>query len=274
MDKRITPARPDLAAAHLEGQVQAARFAPGEAHCVIAGMSPLRAEPSDEAAQDTQLLFGETFTVYDMFEGWAWGQAARDGYVGYVKAETLDAPFTPDAQVTVLSTPVLARPDVKAPLHGVLPLGARVPQLWREGDYVQVDQGAFVYAPHLAALDHAEPDFVAVAERFIGAPYVWGGKTVSGLDCSGLIQAALQAAGRECPRDADMQQAFFTQDAPQGDLRRGDLVFWKGHVGVMLDAARLLHANAFHMLVAAEPLSEAIARIEHSAGPVTAIKRP
>jgi hypothetical protein len=273
MDKRTTPARADLAAAHLEGQVQAARFVPGEDQCVIAGVTALRAEPSDEAGQETQLLFGERFTVYDVFEGWAWGQAARDGYVGYVQAETLDAPFTPDARVTVLSTPVLARPDVKSPLHGVLPLGAVVPQLWREGDYVQVDQDAFVYAPHLTALDHTENDFVAVAERFVGAPYVWGGKTVSGLDCSGLIQVALQAAGRDCPRDTDMQQAFFTQDAPRQALQRGDLVFWTGHVGVMLDASRLLHANAFHMLVAIEPLEQAVTRIGQTAGPVTAIKR-
>lgn len=272
-DKRITPARPDLAAAHLKGKVEAARFAEGETLAVIAGIASLRAAPSEGSGLETQLIYGELFSVYDRDDGWAWGQALRDGYVGYVQEEALDIPFEADARVIVPTTPVLARADIKSPLAGLLPLNAQVTRHAISGDYVRVDEGAFVYARHLAPRDAFEADFVAVAQMFLGAPYVWGGKSVSGIDCSGLIQTALHAAGQECPRDTDMQQACFTQDAPRDALQRGDLVFWKGHVGVMLDASRLLHANAFHMLVAIEPLSEALARIEKICGPVTAIKR-
>lgn len=274
MDRRTTPARADLAAAHLKDKVQAARYAEGETLCVIAGLAALRSAPSEEAGQETQLLFGERFTVYDRDDGWAWGQAEQDGYVGYVQDQALDLAFAADARVIVPTTPVLSRADVKAPLAGLLPLNATVKSIARSGDYVQVDDGAYVYAPHLAPLDAPAGNFVGVAEKLLGAPYVWGGKTASGIDCSGLVQLALQAAGLKCPRDTDMQQDFFTADAPQGALQRGDLVFWRGHVGIMLDESRLLHANAFHMLVAIEPLADAVARIAKSGGPVTAIKRP
>jgi len=269
-DNRVTPVRPDLAAAHLKGTVDAPRYAEGEKFSVCAGRTGLRVRPSTDAAQDSELLFGEVFTVYDRAHGWAWGQAANDLYVGYVAEEALTAPFAAEAKVSALLAPVFPAADLKTPVRDFLPLNAAVPVLAREGDYVNVGTG-FVHRRHLAA--ETQKDFVAIAERFLGVPYVWGGKTAAGLDCSGLIQTALQAVGKAAPRDTDMIEKALGDAVPISGVRRGDLVFWKGHMGVMLDEKRLLHANAFHMAVAIEPLAEAIARIEKAAGPVTSVKR-
>jgi len=270
-DKRVTPARADLAASHLKGQVEAPRFVEGEIFSVHVGRASLRVRPSDDAAQDSELLHGESFTVYDRANGWAWGQAASDLYVGYVKEEdVLSAPFAGEARVSALMAPVFAHPDLKTPVRDLLPLNASVPVLGRDGDYVNIGSG-FVHQRHLAA--EGEKDFVAVAQRFLGVAYVWGGKTAAGLDCSGLIQTALQAVGKAAPRDTDMMEKALGERIGIADVRRGDLVFWKGHMGVMLDSENLLHANAFHMQVAAEPLREAMDRIEKIAGPVTSVKR-
>jgi len=269
-DKRVTPVRSDLAAAHLKGTVDAPRYAEGEKFSVCAGRTGLRVRPSTDAAQDSEMLFGEVFTVYDRAHGWAWGQAANDLYVGYVAEEALTAPFAAEAKVSALLAPVFPAADLKTPVRDFLPLNAAVPVLAREGDYVNVGTG-FVHRRHLAA--ETQKDFVAIAERFLGVPYVWGGKTAAGLDCSGLIQTALQAVGKAAPRDTDMIEKALGDAVPISGVRRGDLVFWKGHMGVMLDEKRLLHANAFHMAVAIEPLAEAIARIAKAAGPVTSVKR-
>jgi len=271
-DKRVTPARPDLAAAHLRGVVDAPRFAEGEKFCVCIGRLSLRTHPADDAAQDSELLFGETFTVYERKHGWAWGQATNDLYVGYVKEDALCAPFVGQAKVTALMAPVFSAPDLKTPVRDLLPLNAVVPVKARDGDYVKIAEGGYLHHRHLEPL--VERDFVAVAEHFLGAPYVWGGKTLAGLDCSGLIQTALQAIGNATPRDTDMIEKSLGDAASlSGVRRRGDLVFWKGHMGVMLDESRLLHANVFHMAVAIEPLAEAVARIEKVAGPITSVKR-
>lgn len=269
-DKRVTPARPDLAAAHLKGAVDALRFVEGEKFSIAAGRTSLRVRPSEDAAQDSELLFGEVFTAYDRSGGWAWGQAANDLYVGYVKAEALAAPFTTQAKVSALWAPVFPLADLKTPVRDLLPMNAAVPVLERSGDYVRIGDGRYLHQRHLGP---AEKDFATVAEHFLGVPYVWGGKTAAGLDCSGLIQTALQAVGKAAPRDTDMMEKTLGDAASLSDLRRGDLIFWKGHMGVMLDETRLLHANAFHMAVAIEALADAIARIEKVAGPVTSVKR-
>jgi NlpC/P60 family/Bacterial dipeptidyl-peptidase Sh3 domain len=268
-DKRVTPARHDLAAAHLKGVVEAPRFAEGEKFSVCLGRASLFARPAGDASQDSELLFGESFTVYDSAHGWAWGQAVNDLYVGYVRESALSAPFAGETKVSALMAPVFSAADLKTPVRDLLPLNAAVPVLSRDGDYVNVGPG-FVHQRHLAP--ETQKDFVAITERFLGAPYVWGGKTAAGLDCSGLIQTALRAVGKAAPRDTDMMEKALGEPVAAAS-RRGDLVFWKGHMGVMLDETRLLHANAFHMAVAIEPLAEAMTRIEKIAGPVTAIRR-
>jgi cell wall-associated NlpC family hydrolase len=278
-DKRITPARADLADERLRGQVEASRYSAGTAKRGVVPSAPLRRHPTPDAPLDTEALMGERVTVYDEEEGWAWGQLHADGYVGYLPSAALgEASIEPNHRVTVLRTFVYPGPNLKLPPERFLSLNAAVALTAAEGDYARLASGGCVFAAHLADMDTREPDFVAVAERLVGAPYLWGGKTSLGLDCSGLIQVSLAAAGIPAPRDTDMQEAALgepvTATSHLMGLRRGDLVFWKGHVGVMLDGERLLHANGHHMLVAVEPLRAAAARIlEKSYGPITSIRR-
>jgi hypothetical protein len=272
-DKRITPARPDLAAAQLKGKVEAANFVSGTRQQVVRGRTPLHADPDSHSMRQSELLFGEVFIVYEEKNGWSWGQAQNDSYVGYLHSACLDACTEPDHRVRALATPLLPGSDVKSVLYDMLPLGAVVKIEARGNGFANLAGGGFVYEGHLAPLADRAPDFVAVAERFRGVPYVWGGKTAAGLDCSGLIQTSLQAAGISAPRDTDMMEKALGLPVDRAEAQRGDLVFWKGHMGVMLDGKRLLHANAFHMEVFEESLDQAVTRIEKAAGPVTAIKR-
>jgi cell wall-associated NlpC family hydrolase len=278
-DPRITPARPDLAAKHLEGRVAAARFVDGVVREVVAPQAPVRRDPSPDAPLDTEALQGERVTLYEATdEGWAWGQLAGDGYVGWLPAAALAAPGPiPTHKVAALRTLVFPGPSIKLPPTAALPLGARLAIVRHEGRLAVTAGGGYVPMSHLAPVDAAEPDFVAVAERFLGVPYLWGGKTSLGVDCSGLVQVALTACRIACPRDSDMQEqalgAPVSTDAGFTNLRRGDLIFWKGHVAIVRDAETLLHANAFHMAVAIEPLAAAIARIRAIESEVTRVKR-
>jgi len=278
LDPRLTPARADLAAKELEGKVTAARFVEGRVFEVIEPQTAVRATPAPDAPLLTEALKGERVTIYDMnAEGWAWGQLAADGYVGWLSANAL-SPAGPSAthKVTALRTFAFPGPSIKLPPLEALPLGARVAIARFEDRLAVTRSGTYVSAPHLAPLDFVEPDFVAVAERFLGVPYLWGGKTALGLDCSGLVQVALTATGRICPRDSDMQEqalGALVPHAEEGALQRGDLVFWKGHVAIVRDAATLIHANAFHMAVAIEPIVEAITRISEAGSEITSVRR-
>lgn len=278
-DRRLTPARADLAAKELEGKVPASRYVDGRLCEVVEPQAPLRSEPRPDAPLATEALKGERVRIYDInAEGWAWGQLAADGYVGWLPANALAPPGAPPThKVAALRTLVFPGPSIKLPPIEALPLGAHV-AIARCADQMAVtSSGGYIPAAHLAPVGCYEADFVAVAERFVGVPYLWGGKTVLGLDCSGLVQIALTACGVSCPRDSDMQEAALgvplAPAAGLADLKRGDFIFWKGHVGIVRDPETLIHANVFHMAAAIEPIADAVERIGNAGGDVTGVRR-
>ncbi|ACB96603.1 NlpC/P60 family protein [Beijerinckia indica] len=283
-DPRLTPARTDLAAEYLRGRVTADTFAPGRPMRIGAGLAALHRAPRPDSPIETHALHGEKVTLYEDREGWGWVQLGDDSYVGYLAMTALaEGTIAPTHRVCVNRTFIYPEPDMKHPPIGALPLGARVVVSGERGAFLALATAGFVFAAHLVPQAQHEEDFVAVAERLLHVPYLWGGKSSLGIDCSGLVQLALAQTGVAAPRDTDLQQQNLgTQldlDDPLGPLspsflRRGDLIFWKGHVGIMRDATELLHANGHHMQVVSEPLAKARARIlEKSYGPITAIRR-
>jgi cell wall-associated NlpC family hydrolase len=274
-DRRVTPARGDLAASRLRGLIESPRYVEGLARRVAAASAPLRRAPHAHAPLETEALHGESVTVYEENEGWAWVQLDRDQYVGYLPSETLAAPSEPTHRVAALRTHAYPGPSIKLPPRMALSLGARLTIVGREGDFAISADGLHVWHRRLEKIASREPDYVAVAERFLETPYLWGGRTSEGIDCSGLVQTALAAAGRAAPRDSDMQEAALGAPLAIDDPKmRGDLVFWKGHVGIMRDPVTLLHANGWHMRVVSEPLAEASDRIAAGGGgPVTSVRR-
>lgn len=277
-DPRLTPARPEVAAKYLEGKVTAARFVEGDLFEVIEAIAPVRRTPASDAEQMTQALRGERVTIYDRNgEGWAWGQLGSDGYVGWLPESTLIRPAKPPThKVTALTTLAFPGPSIKLPPVTSLPMGAQISIVREDHPFAVTAEGLHVPQQHLGPLDAREPDFVAVAERFVGVPYLWGGKSAFGIDCSGLVQVSLTAAGTGCPRDSDMQCAGLGRELSAEEakhLQRGDLIFWKGHVAIVRDAETIVHANAHHMATVIENTKSALSRIKAAGSEVVAIKR-
>ncbi|MEM6678864.1 MAG: NlpC/P60 family protein [Pseudomonadota bacterium] len=278
-DPRLTLARADLAARWLEGQVDAAHFVDPEPMVITVPRAGLRPRPDPAARLDSELLFGERVHCVEATAAWLWVQNESDGYVGYIPAASAtaapaDAPAIaePSHQVAIRAALLLPEPDIKAeairlPWPATVAVVDTLPGRGTRGLFAELATGGFVPMAQLMPLAARQArDWVADAEALLGTPYLWGGRSGDGLDCSALVQLALAVSGHAVPRDSDMQAALADQpgvarlvsDAP---LIRGDLVFWRGHVGIMQDATRLLHANAHHMAVASEPLAVARARI-------------
>jgi cell wall-associated NlpC family hydrolase len=277
-DPRLTPARPEVAATYLQGRVKAARFVTGEVFEVAEPITPLREQPCSDAMLSTQVLKGERVTVYDRNdEGWAWGQLTSDGYVGWLPDRALTKPASePTHQIIAIRTFAFPGPSIKLPPLETLVMGSLLTVLREDGTFAVTREGWYLPKQHLGGLGPHEGDFVAVAERFIGTPYLWGGKSSLGIDCSGLVQMSLNAAGIGCPRDSDMQQDSLGESLGldvSGRLQRGDLLFWKGHVAIARDTETIVHANAHHMATAIENTREAIARIKAAGSALMAIKR-
>ncbi|MFA6265682.1 MAG: NlpC/P60 family protein [Pseudolabrys sp.] len=294
LDPRLNPYRADIAAAHLRGKVEARHFVEGTEREVIEPIADLRREPAHEAALDTQALKGERITVYELSEeGWAWGQLKSDGYVGYLSANALGpVGAAPTHRVIVPRTFGFPAANIKLPPMIALPMGAGL-AVTKTTDKFALDGYGWHYpVAHVAPLgafagevDTGSPsgnateknatplDFVAIAEMFLNVPYLWGGKSSLGIDCSGLVQLALQTAGAAAPRDTYMQEQALGRPVPFAERRRGDLVFWKGHVAIVRDSETILHANAHHMMVAIEPVADAVSRIQAAGSDITAVKR-
>jgi cell wall-associated NlpC family hydrolase len=277
-DPRLTPARGDLAAKYLEGKVQAARFVTGEEFEIFGALAPLRRAPSSDAELMTQALKGDRVTIYDRNgEGWAWGQLVSDGYVGWLPDQALaKAVASPTHKVTALRTLAFPGPSIKLPPVETPVMGALLTVVRDQDSFAVTREGWHVPRQHLGPVDQRAPDFVAVAEQFAGTPYLWGGKSSLGIDCSGLVQVSLTAAGTGCPRDSDMQQEGLGRELDPREtkkLERGDLIFWKGHVAIARDADTVVHANAHNMAATIENTREAIARIAAAGSTVTVIKR-
>ncbi len=278
LDPRRAAVRADLAALSLRGAIEAPRYSAGVVRQVTRPAVPLKREPNPNLGLESEVLYGELVRVYDERDGWAWVQIEHDRYVGYVPSAALTGEIVPAThRVKALGTFIYPGPDIKTPPAMHLPLNAelRITE-WGER-FCRLERGGFVVTRHIIERDRYERDFVDVAERLIGTPYLWGGRTRIGIDCSGLVQTALAAAGIGAPRDTDMQMAELGEPVPipaeLDGLKRGDLVFWKGHVGIMSDALIMVHANAHHMTVAAETLPEAADRIARQSAPITAIRR-
>lgn len=279
LDRRRHPFRDDLAAEALRDRVTAQRYVQGTPGQIIHSATQLRDRPDLKAGWTTEALFGEIVTVYERKDGWAWVQLERDGYVGYVHEGALsDQVREPTHMVRALGTFLYPEPDIKSPPWVHLSITASLAIAEEGATFSRLADGRHVPTRHIIERTRYAADFVSIAERFVGVPYAWGGKTRLGVDCSGLVQVAMQAAGHACPRDTDMQQAEVgegvTVSEQLDDLQRGDLVFWKGHVGIMNDGFLLLHANAHHMMVVLEPMKTAVDRIARAGSSITAIRRP
>lgn len=276
LDPRIHAHRPDLADLALADRVAAANYAQAVAHvCRLAHVS-LRAAPEAQSTAVSELLFGESFAVLEINADWAWGYCEHDHYVGYVAASAL-RPQGSDVPTHHVSSPaalLFTEADIKSPLLATLPLGARVAVSSSDGKFHALTGGGFVHERHLAPIGHHAIAPLDVARAFIGTPYLWGGRTRSGIDCSGLVQTALLACGIPCPRDSDQQRDTVGRAADPATLQAGDLVFFPGHVGIMADEAQLLHANAYWMSTVIEPLADVVDRLKPShAEPILAVRR-
>lgn len=270
MDKRVTLVRDGVAAAALEGLVAADEYRPAQPRRCAVGRAMVRNAADPAAPMISELLFGEAFDVLFEQDGFAFGQGRRDGYVGFVDQAVLGpAGDGPTHRVSALSTLAFSRADIKAPAPTILAQNSLVRVLRHEGRFAEVQGLGFVIEAHLALIGVFDRDLAGVAMAYLGAPYLWGGRTVAGLDCSGLVQQAMTACGRFAPRDSDQQCDAYGEIGFE-NLRRGDLAFWPGHVAILIDGERIVHANGYHMQTAIEPLAEALERIETPA----AFRRP
>lgn len=271
-DRRITPATDRVALSAWRGRLDRPAFSDGEPAEVAVPLANLRAGP--DGPRDRQLVLGDGFLVIDRQDAWSFGMAMKDGYCGWLRTGELGARAGVTHFVATLGSHLYPAPAVRSEARASLTLGCRLRVLGEQGDFAETPHG-FLPIRHLRALGAWHEDPAAVAELFRGVPYLWGGNSRDGLDCSGLVQAAMLACGHACPADSDLQQSVGMALDRSTPLRRGDLVFWRGHVAMMLDDATLIHATGHHMAVVVERLDDATARIAAAGGgDLTALRRP
>ncbi|EJK79291.1 NlpC/P60 family protein [Rhizobium sp. AP16] len=267
LDHRLNAFRPDLAEASLRGRVEAERFVEGTRAQVTVPVVALRPQPDLARGIDTELLLGEDVTVFERKDGWAWVKAVSDGYVGYLPEDTIGEGLVAPTHIVVPQRTFLyPESELRKPYTGVLSMGSRVRVTGtaeaRGNHYVVLEDGTAIFAKHVQPIGYNDGgDYVDVAAKFMETPYLWGGRSGLGVDCSSLIQLALLMTGRAAPRDSDMQAAGLGEPIAREELKRGDFVFWKGHAAVMEDAETIIHANGHTMTVARENFAAAVERI-------------
>lgn len=277
-DPRRNAYREDLAAKELEGVVDAGGFSEGELQQIVAQSTGFRATPDKQAPLVTEGLFGETVKIFEQNSEWSWGQLQRDGYVGYLATEDLTHELTSSTHfVSAPCTFVFSQPDIKSQPALMLSLNSNVQVTDEDGNFLRIGKIGFIYKRHLSASGERASDYVSIAEKFCGTPYLWGGCQRMGIDCSGLVQMSMMSAGIRTPRDSDMQEEELGEiiegSGARKILKRGDLVFWSGHVGIMCNGQDMVHASAFHMSTEIEPLDLAIVRIRQSGKQVSSFRR-
>jgi cell wall-associated NlpC family hydrolase len=282
LDPRLNAVRADRADIRLKGRVEAGSFAAGEPMQIVAPVADMRREPRPDSGADTQLLFGETVDVFEEHEGWCWAQAHSDGYVGYVAYTALSHRIaSPTNIVTAPRTFLYPAPDMKLPVEAALSMGSRLAIVGhaetRGIHYLLLADGGAVVASHAGEIAATASDPVAVAERLLTTPYLWGGRSGHGIDCSGLIQLAYGMCGIQLQRDTSMQQQTAGRELFPGQggdqLQRGDLVFWKSHVAMLRDSETIIHASGHAMAVVTEDYAEAVRRIGYLYGEPVAFRR-
>lgn len=273
LDPRLNAYRPDLADIKLIGKVDAQKFVEGDVTSIIEPRVALRSKPEFTAGFTSEALFGDRVRVFDVKDGWAWGQMEKDAYVGYLPLASLSGIYmAPTHRVCVPATFIYPKADLKSQPATRIFLNSLLSVDVIADDWVMLAGGGFVFHSHVCDVDKFASDPVTIAEQFINVPYFWGGSTQDGLDCSALVQQAYHACGLECPRDSDMIEDTIGENG-HNSLQRGDLVFWDGHIGMIIDEHRMIHANGHHMAVAVEEFAEAEARISKTFGSTARFKR-
>ena len=277
LDPREYPYRPDLAASYLKSSVRAEKYVDGELYHVVSSILPIRKMPNQRAERVSELLFGECFIVYEYSASWAWGQSQTDGYVGFVNSEGLSSKSSVAShEVIALKTIVFEEPDIRAPIVQLLYMTAKIEIKKETKTFYQMDMGGWVPTKHLGRIGSKKENLISAAVKYIGAPYLWGGRSSAGLDCSALVQLSMERSGILDPRDTDQQEHCVGKTVFGGinEAQSGDLLYMKGHVAILLKRNTVLHANAYHMSVAEEPISVFMKRLVDNGMEISSVRRP